>query len=326
MRMKMTLNNTVVIDGCDISYWQGYIDFNKMYAAGIRFVIIRAGYGTTIDRNFVTYINAAIAAGLMVGIFWFLYASNTERARSNAKKCEEVIRPYKDHILLGVWADWEYDSDKNAGYMSSAKRSGIVKTFLIQMQEAGYETGIYSNQDYIQSGKFTPELIKEYPLWFAKYSSVMGVYAGRGKDGHPYIWQRTSSGEGGSYGVSSRYLDMNIGYFTVGKELDKENILDKVQSDNSIIKASDNPYPEPKRNLQYREGTYMQSGDDVKWVQWNLWRFGLFLDGNNLPDARQIDSYFGRNSRAATMEAQRRLGLPANGIINQKVVEVFKSV
>ena len=60
----MVLNASVVEKGCDISYWQGQVDCKKMYAAGIRFVMIRAGYGTTIDKNFVTYINGALAAGL----------------------------------------------------------------------------------------------------------------------------------------------------------------------------------------------------------------------------------------------------------------------
>lgn len=31
--------------GIDVSVWQGNIDFNKVKAAGIDFVIIRAGYG-----------------------------------------------------------------------------------------------------------------------------------------------------------------------------------------------------------------------------------------------------------------------------------------
>lgn len=33
------------IKGIDVSEWQGNIDFAKVKAAGIKFVIIRAGYG-----------------------------------------------------------------------------------------------------------------------------------------------------------------------------------------------------------------------------------------------------------------------------------------
>ena len=34
MSTVMTMNNTKVIRGCDISYWQGNVDFAKMYKAG----------------------------------------------------------------------------------------------------------------------------------------------------------------------------------------------------------------------------------------------------------------------------------------------------
>ena len=321
----MLLNRTVVLKGSDVSYWQGNIDFDKMYKAGIRFVIIRAGYGTTQDKNFVTYINAAIKAGLMVGVYWFIYAKNETAARNNAKKCIEVIAPYKAYIRCMVWADWEYDSDTNAGKLSSAKRSSMVRVFLSCLEEAGYQAGIYSNQDYIQSGKFTASLISEYPLWFAKYSTSMGKYAERGKDGHPYIWQQSSKGCGSAYGVSSQFLDLNRGYFEI-QEVNTETVLDKVQTDNTVIKASDNPYPEPTRELRYIKGHYLQYGDDVRWNQWNLWRFGLMLDENGNPDATQIDGYWGPDCDAAQKEAEKRLGLPVNGILSADDRKIFKAI
>lgn len=323
----MVLNRTAVLKGSDVSYWQGNTDFDKMYKAGIRFVIIRAGYGTTQDKNFVTYINAAVEAGLMVGIYWFMYAKNEAAAKNNAKKCIEVIAPYKDYIHCMVWADWEYDSDVNAGKMTSAKRSSIVRTFLTQLQTAGYQVGIYSNQDYIQSGKFTASLVGEFPLWFAKYSTTMGKYAERGKDGHPYLWQHSSKGVGNDYGVASAYLDLNRGYFEIQEvSVSTENILDKVQSDVNVITAADNPYPEPTRELRYRKGYYLQYGDDVRWNQWNLWRFGLMLDENGNPDATKIDGYWGPDCDAAQKEAEKRLGLPINGILTADDRKIFKVI
>lgn len=323
----MVLNRTVVLKGSDVSYWQGNVDFDRMYKAGIRFVIIRAGYGTTQDKNFVTYINAAIKAGLMVGIYWFIYAKNEITARNNAKKCIEVIAPYKAYIHCMVWADWEYDSDANAGAMTSAKRSSLVRVFLSQLEEAGYQVGIYSNQDYIQSGKFTPGLVSAYPLWFAKYSVTMGKYAGCGKDGHPYLWQHSSKGKGRDYGVASTYLDLNRGYFEIKEAgANTETVLDKVQSDVNVITSADNPYPEPTRELRYRKGHYLQYGDDVRWNQWNLWRFGLMLDENGNPDATQIDGYWGPDCDAAQKEAEKRLGLPINGILSADDRKIFKAI
>ena len=125
----MKVVDILVIKGTDISKWQGSVDFVKMKQMGVEFVIIRAGYGETEDPMFTAYINAALMAGLAVGVYWFLYASENAGAKKNANKFEQVIKPYKDKITCGVWADWEYDSDKKAGAMTAARRSDLVDTF-----------------------------------------------------------------------------------------------------------------------------------------------------------------------------------------------------
>lgn len=205
--------------GCDISKYQGKVDFFKMKKAGIKFVIIRAGYGTTKDPYFESYVDCASKAGLLVGVYWFMYGGSVAKAMDNAKKCLEVIEPYRAKIQLGVWADWEYHSDEKTGVvLSNATRSMIVRTFLNMISEQGYFDGIYSNRDYIKSKKFTPELIKDYYLWYARYADSLDAYGNLGKGGHPLMWQYTSSGNGFLYGVSSTDLDLDIGYFKLVDE------------------------------------------------------------------------------------------------------------
>lgn len=324
MSTVMTMNNTKVIRGCDISYWQGNVDFAKMYKAGIRFIIIRAGYGTKVDKYFVSYITGALAAGISVGVYWFIYASNTQDAEKNAQTCIETIAPYKEYISCGVWCDLEYDSDRKAGYMSNTKRSSLVKTFQQALEKAGYQAGIYANQDYVKN-KFDPALVRTYPLWFARYSSEMGIYAQKGKDGFPYIWQHTSSGTGSTYGVASKYIDLDRGYFDIQKK-QTVNILDNVQTNTGTVTASDNPYPKPARTIFYKKGRYLQRGDDIKWVQWNFWRCGVYLDENGLPDSTQIDGLFGADSDTACKEVQRRLGMKQTGIVDSAMVAILEKL
>lgn len=327
--MMLSGNGSVLMEGADISYFQGNIDAKKMYDAGIRMVIIRAGFGRqTQDKNFVTYINELYKAGIRIGVYWFLYATGICDAIANAKKCLEVIRPYKDMITCGVWADFEYDSDKYAGYqLTGDDRSDIVREFLDCIEEEGYNVGIYSNQDYIKSGKFTAELISRYPLWFAKYASKMGEYAKKGLGGVPYLWQYTSSGDGRAYGVGSKCLDLNKVYFhDVDYTVSQEAVTDKVQKDTGAVKASDNPYPIPKRTIQYNQNSYLMHGDDVKYWQWHLWRFGLYLDENGNPDATQIDGFWGPDSHRAALEAKKRLGMPLNGSMDTSVRTIFESI
>lgn len=295
-------------DGCDISYYQGNVDFKVMKKAGIKAVIIRAGYGTTIDKRFITYINAAIREGFAIGIYWFVYASTATNVLNNAKKCLEAVVPYKQYISLGIWCDWEYDSDRYAGVMTASMRSKFVDMFNCYIEEAGYEAGIYSNQDYIQSKKFKPWLVAKYPLWFAKYSVNISSYAYKGKNNRPYIWQYSSTGNGKVYGVSSTKLDMNKVFIDLIPDAAVPP-ADKVSQNPEKINASDNPYPEPTRVIHYISGKSLMYGDDVKWIQWHLWRFGLFLNSTGLPDTALIDGVWGQKSDSALAIAQERLGL-----------------
>ena len=109
--------------GIDVSNYQGKIDWAKVKADGIDFVIIRAGWGkTNVDPKFRANIEGAVTAGLNVGVYWFLYAKNENDIVLNAKKCADVIEPYRKQINLKVWADWEYDSDKYCPGLTKIKR------------------------------------------------------------------------------------------------------------------------------------------------------------------------------------------------------------
>lgn len=298
----MKLNNAIVVNGADISYHQGNVDFVKLKQMGVKFVIIRAGYGETQDKMFTAYINVALMVGLAVGVYWFIYAGDADKSKKNADKFEQVIRPYKDKITCGVWADWEYDSDKRAGALTVAQRSDLVDVFCQIMASYGYEVGIYANQDYIQS-KFTAELISKYPLWFARYNKEMGVAAYKGKDNKPYMWQYSSKGNGKDYGVSSDYIDLDYAYFDVAGKNTTDNIT-----------VDYNSFVEPESNVKIGK-----TGNDAMWVQWYLWRFGLI-------QKNEIDGIIGKKSDVAIREAQRRLGLVVDGIVGKITRATWKKI
>lgn len=206
----MKLNKAIKLLGCDISAHQGIINFEQLKAKGIKCVIIRAGYGTaTVDKYFVRNITNAIKLGFHIGVYWFIYAKNQAQSSSNALKFYQTIAPYLDYIDCGVWADWEYDSDTKAGYPNASMRNAIMETFLNTLEGKNLEVGIYSNKDYIRSGKFYASLIKKYPLWYAWYNKSLDLYSTKGKDNYPYIWQYTSKENGKNFGCQSTGLDMD---------------------------------------------------------------------------------------------------------------------
>ncbi len=85
--------------------------------------------------------------------------------------------------------------------------------------------------------------------------------------------------------------------------------------DNDTIMASvHNPYTEPVKNV--RRGT---TGNDAKWVQWCLWRFGLLEESG-------IDGIIGAKSERAVRTAQARLGLISDGIVGKVTRQAFRNV
>lgn len=175
------------LKGIDVSYHQGNIDWKKVRESGVEFAIIRAGYGkSTVDKKFIENIVGADTAGLKIGIYWFIYAANEGEAVLNALKCNETIQLYKDAITLGVWADWEYDSDKR-NPQTKESRTAIVKTFNKTLSDNGWNVGVYANPDYINN-KFGD--LSEYPLWLAWYGATEEKAAAY----NPVMFQQSSKG------------------------------------------------------------------------------------------------------------------------------------
>ena len=178
------------MNGFDVSKHNGSVDFNKAKADGYDFVIIRAGFGkSNRDSYFDSNIRKALDAGLKVGVYWFLYGKTYNDIIANAKMAIATIGNYKDKITMGVWADYEYDSDRYVGRMlSTQERTSWVKAFCDYMINKGFDCGIYANPEYLDS-KFGN--LKAYKLWVARYTDNFDKV----KNYNPYMWQYTSYGK-----------------------------------------------------------------------------------------------------------------------------------
>ena len=117
----------------------------------------------------------------------------------------------------------------------------------------------------------------------------------------------------GGYATSPTYIS------TIMNIITKYNLTryDSVVTDNNgsiAISQNHNPYPEPAQNV--RIGT---TGNNARWVQWCLWRFGLLAKSG-------IDGVIGSKSVAAIKVAQKRLGLNDDGIVGEITRSTFLSV
>lgn len=177
-----------MIKGLDVSSYQGTIDFGKVKRAGYDFVIVRAGWGrTNVDSRFNYNVREALRNGLKVGAYWFIYAKTKDDIKGNVRKAHSVLNNFKDSLEMGVYADWEYDSDKYRPKLTNHERSLFVKQFIDEMSAVGYKMGLYANPDYINN-KFEMNMFKGLPLWLAFY----GTTEANAKKYNPTIWQFSS--------------------------------------------------------------------------------------------------------------------------------------
>ena len=198
--------------GIDVSKWNGDINWNKVKSDGIDYVIIRGGFGnSSVDQKFKSHIEGASKAGLKIGIYWFSYATSVAKAKEEAAKCLETIKPYKDKISYPVFYDFEYASvdyaKKNGINITKNLSTKMADAFLTDIKNAGYITGIYTNKDFSDK-YFESDLLYANNLWIAQYNQECTY-------NKPYMmWQYTETGTINDIGTSSNpaYFDMNYTY------------------------------------------------------------------------------------------------------------------
>ena len=179
------------IKGIDVSTFQKSVDWQQVKADGVRFTILRAGFGDgNQDVMFESHMKGALDAGLDVGIYWFLYPTSAAEARQEARKCLKILEPYKGKINYPIYADYEYDSDRYAQEqgvaVTKAFRTDCIVAFCEEIESAGWYAGWYANLDYIRN-QVDMTRLKRYDLWLADYTG--------GPDYDCGMQQYTSSGQ-----------------------------------------------------------------------------------------------------------------------------------
>ena len=202
---KEKIQGTLI--GIDVSKWNGDIDWKQVKEAGIQFVVIRAGYGYTIDKKFKRNIEGAIENNIHIGIYWFSYARTIDMAIEEARVCANVIEPYKDKIDLPVFFDFEYDSvvcaRRHGVSISRTLATEMADAFCTTIKDYGYEAGIYTNLDF-SNNYFTQSVLERWKVWIAQWTKT-NTY----KKTDYVMWQYSSRGY--VKGIDG-YVDMNYYY------------------------------------------------------------------------------------------------------------------
>ena len=125
-----------MIKGIDVSHWQNVIDFEKVKASGIEFVIIKAGgsdKGFYQDSRFKENYAKAVAAGLYVGAYYFAGKNfrGTESGIADAERFIQILDGLK--FEYPVYLDIEAQENR---YKEDITDAAVA--FCQTMEKAGY--------------------------------------------------------------------------------------------------------------------------------------------------------------------------------------------
>lgn len=181
--------------GVDISKQTGSVNFNGLKAAGVDYVMIRLGgrgYSTgqiTLDENFKTNIEGAIAAGLDVGVYFYSQAVNQDEAVQEANFVVQNLEPYKGKVKYPVAFDMEFVSHDKTRIdgLSREERTTVAQSFLEGVKAAGYVPMLYGDKEWLIK-EIDLAKLQDYDVWLAQETDMPD---------YPYqyaMWQYSTKG------------------------------------------------------------------------------------------------------------------------------------
>lgn len=181
--------------GVDISKQTGNVNFARLKAAGIDYVMIRLGgrgYSTgqiTLDEKFTENIEGAIAEGLDVGIYFYSQAISQDEAVQEVNFIIQNLEPYKGSVKYPVVFDMEFVANDEARIdgLSREDRTTIATSFLESVKAAGYIPMFYGDKEWLIK-EIDLAKLQDYDVWLTQEEDIPD---------YPYqyaMWQYTTTG------------------------------------------------------------------------------------------------------------------------------------
>ena len=195
----------VALQGIDVSYYQGNINWSSVAKSGdVDFAIIRTGYGgenwvTQVDTCFAQNYTGCVTNNIPVGVYHFSYATTVEMAKKEAEFCLYILNGRS--LDLPVFYDIETAAHRS---MDPNLLADIVETFCSTIEAAGYTAAIYSSPTFF-NGSLSSSRLDKYDHWVAHYGVDRPGYS------KPFtIWQNgfmQVSGISGNVDANYAYKD-----------------------------------------------------------------------------------------------------------------------
>lgn len=289
----------------DVAKWNVITDYNAVKSSGIEYAIVKAiNKQNRKEDAFEHHYQGMMAAGIcVIGTYHYSYANTVEKAKEAVFAWLKAVNGRCNIFFL----DWE-----DACLPKDSKAIEIINTYAEAIHRAGHEFALYCSLSWYNL--YLKKYKLPYELWIARYYAGYKCFSIADSVNDKYKpnidnligWQYTSSGQ--INGIAGR-VDINLWY---------EYIQDR---DNASIPVEYNPYTEPTQNV-----TIGSMGNDANWVLWYLWRFGMLLDTDNMPDARMIDGVISEDDVEKIKQAQSILNLEPDGIVGPITKAVWKKI
>lgn len=202
-----------ISDGVDVSAHNGVIDWAKAKAAGVKFAILRAGYGDSlsfpgqIDKTFEYNYTECKKHGIPVGAYWYSYATTVEAAIQEAKSCDMVCKGKQ--FELPVLYDVEETRIFNNG-----RTNDIIKAWSDYMESLDYFVGVYIYRAALQS-YLSERTRTRYAMAVAEYGPQLNY------GGTVGFWQNSSTYRYSGIGTNVDHDYMYVDYPSIIKSKGK---------------------------------------------------------------------------------------------------------
>lgn len=188
------------IIGCDVSRYQGDIDWEILSGQGISFVFIKATEGSShIDPKFEENWSQAFDTGLYVGAYHFF---SFESPGKNQAEHFSAQAGKKTPMLLPV-VDVEFYGSYNRKNTDAAQVAAQLDSYIQVIKETyGVEPIIYTTMeayDHLIKGRYP-----DCPLW------IRSVITRPKLDRQWVLWQYTDREKLKGYDGSEAHIDMNV--------------------------------------------------------------------------------------------------------------------
>jgi hypothetical protein len=135
----------------DVSENQGSINWATMAAAGVRYVIIRAGINGRLDHRLEEYVVWARLAGVtVVGLYWFCNPNSVASAETQAGLAVEACRRYQVGMLMYDLESYQAESPSKPTLGGHAYQAWLSR-FDAVVRAAGLVRVVYTNASYWNS-------------------------------------------------------------------------------------------------------------------------------------------------------------------------------